>query len=280
MNVNDFELIADILKERSGFTLARERAYLLESRLSSVARKWKFQGFDELAGAVRENGDEALLSDIVQAMTITETHFFRDRTPFYQFRDLVLPHLLQQKAEARSFRVWCAGCSSGQEVYSIAMMLEDRKEDLAGWTYEIVGTDLSIEMLARAKQGLYTQLEVQRGLPITYLIKYFEQENDRWRIHEPIRQMTRFQPLNLLDDMGSMGRFDVVFCRYVLGGFDPDVRKRTLAGITGQLTDDGVLYLGLDESAECLSGRLQPIPGARGLYGLDDSMADDTRMAS
>ena len=126
MNVNDFELIANILKGRAGITLAREKAYLLESRLSSVARKWSFSGFDELAASVRDNSDEALLSDIVQAMTITATHFFRDRTPFYQFRDLVLPHLLQQKAETRSFRVWCAGCSSGQEVYSLAMMRKQR----------------------------------------------------------------------------------------------------------------------------------------------------------
>jgi chemotaxis protein methyltransferase CheR len=280
MNVNDFELIADILKERSGFTLAREKAYLLESRLSTVARKWKFKGFEELAVTAREGRDEALLSDIVQAVTITETHFFRDRTPFFQFRDLVLPHLLQQRAEARSLRIWSAGCSSGQEAYSLAMMLEDRREDLAGWTFEIVGTDLSIDMLARAKQGLYTQLEVQRGLPIDYLVRYFEQENDRWRLHEPVRKMTKFQPFNLLDDMSSLGRFDVVFCRYVLGGLGSDVLGNVLEGITDRLNDDGVLCVGFDEMGVCMNERLQPIPGARGLYGLDDGAETDTRMAS
>ena len=281
MNVSDFELVADILKSRSGVELPREKAYLLESRLNPVARKWSFRGFDELAQALRQDGEDALLRDIVQAMTITDTYFFRDLKPFRQFSDLVLPHLLQEKKADRRFRIWCAGCSSGQEPYSLAMLLKDREPELAGWRYEILGTDLSADMLARAKTGLYTQLEVQRGLPITYLVKYFEKQDERWRIQDPARETVEFQPFNLLDDMAPLGRFDIIFCRNVLKHLAEEVRLSVLNRMVDLLDDNGLLCLGLNESVAALGGRLQPIPGLHGMFGpFQDTPAEKTRLAS
>lgn len=266
MNVTDFEMIARLLKERSGLALSKEKAYLVESRLNPVARKWNFSGFDELAQAVRKGGDEALLVDVTEAMTTNESFFFRDQKPFDQFKDVVLPHLLQHRALRKSFRIWSAACSSGQEPYTLAMMLKENAALLAGWRVEIVATDLSSEILTRAKDGLYSQFEVQRGLPITLLVKYFKQAGDRWQISEEIRKMVRFQQLNLLGDLRGLGQFDVIFCRNVLIYFDPPTKTQVLDKIADTLPRDGFLYLGGAETVLGMTTRFQPMPGQRGIY--------------
>ncbi len=268
MNVTDFELIARLLLERSGLALNKEKAYLLESRLNPVARKWNFSGFDELAQAIRKNNDEALLVDVTEAMTTNESFFFRDQRPFDQFTDIVLPHLLETRAAKRSFRIWSAACSSGQEPYTLAMLLKDQAKKLAGWRVEIVATDLSNEILDKAKEGLYSQFEVQRGLPITLLVKHFVQVGDRWQIDDSLRKMITFRQFNLLGDPSSLGRFDVVFCRNVLIYFDMPTKTRVLEGIADLLPSDGFLYLGGAETVLGTTGRFQIIRGQRGIYGL------------
>ncbi len=268
MNVTDFELIAQLLKERSGLALNKEKAYLLESRLNPVARKWNFSGFDELAQAIRTNNDEALLVDVTEAMTTNESFFFRDQRPFEQFNDIVLPHLLEARAAKRSFRIWSAACSSGQEPYTLAMLLKEHADKLAGWRVEIVATDLSNEILDKAKEGLYSQFEVQRGLPITLLVKHFVQVGDRWQIDDSLTKMIKFQQFNLLGDFSSLGRFDVVFCRNVLIYFDMPTKTRVLEGIADLLPPDGFLYLGGAETVLGTTDRFQIIPGQRGIYGL------------
>jgi chemotaxis protein methyltransferase CheR len=268
MNVTDFELIAQLLKERSGLALNKEKAYLLESRLNPVARKWNFSGFDELAQAIRTNKDEALLVDVTEAMTTNESFFFRDQRPFEQFNDIVLPHLLEARAAKRSFRIWSAACSSGQEPYTLAMLLKEHADKLAGWRVEIVATDLSNEILDKAKEGLYSQFEVQRGLPITLLVKHFVQVGDRWQIDDSLTKMIKFQQFNLLGDLSSLGRFDVVFCRNVLIYFDMPTKTQVLEGIADLLPPDGFLYLGGAETVLGTTDRFQIIPGQRGIYGL------------
>ncbi len=268
MNVTDFELIAQLLKERSGLALNKEKAYLLESRLNPVARKWNFSGFDELAQAIRTKNDEALLVDVTEAMTTNESFFFRDQRPFDQFKDIVLPHLLEARAAKRSFRIWSAACSSGQEPYTLAMLLQQHADRLAGWRVEIVATDLSNEILDKAKEGLYSQFEVQRGLPITLLVKHFVQVGDRWQIDDSLRKMIKFQQFNLLDDLSTLGRFDVVFCRNVLIYFDMPTKTQVLEGIAGLLPPDGFLYLGGAETVLGTTDRFQIIQGQRGIYGL------------
>ena len=280
MNVNDFDLICRILKERSGLTLAKDKAYLLESRLLPVARKWKFANFEELARVIRTKPDEALLRDVTEAMTTNESFFFRDIKPFDQFRDIVLPHMLKARAQQKSMRIWSAACSSGQEPYSLSMILSENAAKLQGWRVEIVATDLSTEILTRARDGLYSQFEVQRGLPIQYLVKYFQQAGDRWQINKPIRDMVQYRPFNLLQPMAPLGRFDVVFCRNVLIYFDQPTKTKVLDGIAGQMADDGFLYLGGAETILGVTERFQLIEGQRGIYGIQAASRPGVKAAA
>ncbi|MDH3476600.1 MAG: protein-glutamate O-methyltransferase CheR [Rhodospirillales bacterium] len=274
MNVNDFELVAKLLKERSGLVLNEQKAYLLESRLNPVARRHAFKGFDELAQAIRLGKDEKLLADVTEAMTTNESFFFRDSKPFDQFRDMVLPHLLEHRAQAKSFRIWSAACSNGQEPYSLAMILKENEAKLAGWKVDIVATDLSKEVLDKAAGGRYSQFEVQRGLPINLMVKYFKQDEDLWRIDDGIRKMVAFKTFNLLDDPSPLGRFDVVFCRNVLIYFDQQTKGQVLGRIAKRLPPDGFLYLGGAETVLGISDDFQLIPGQRGVYGLKQPGVD------
>ena len=268
MNLNDFDLISKILKERSGLVLGQDKAYLLESRLNPVARKWQFKGFDDLADAIRTKKDEALIRDITEAMTTNESFFFRDNKPFDQFRDIVLPHLLEHRKTKRSIRIWSAACSSGQEPYSLSMILKEQAAKLAGWKVEIIATDLSTEILAKAREGLYSQFEVQRGLPINLLVKYFKQEGDRWQLDAGIRGMVRFREFNLLQSLTALGQFDVVFCRNVLIYFDQETKGKVLGNISKLMPEDGFLFLGGAETVLGVSEDFQLMSGQRGIYGL------------
>jgi chemotaxis protein methyltransferase CheR len=268
MRVEDFDMFSTLLKQRSGLVLTRDKAYLLESRLMPVARKWNMKGLEELAITVRTRKDEALLRDITEAMTTNESSFFRDQKPFDQFRQLVLPRLMAARAAKRSIRIWSAACSSGQEAYSLAMILNDEAAKLAGWRVEIVGTDISAEMVERSKAGVYTQFEVQRGLPITMLVKHFKQNGDKWQISPQLRQMASFREWNLLGDLSALGQFDIVFCRNVLIYFDGPTKGKVLEGIARQMPQDGVLYLGGAETVLGITDRFKPVDGQRGLYSL------------
>ena len=268
MNIGDFEMIARLLKERSGLTLKQDKAYLLESRLNPVARRHNLEGVVELAAALRLAEDERLARDVTEAMTTNESFFFRDSKPFDQFRDLVLPQLLEARSLQRSIRIWSAACSNGQEPYSLAMLLKERGAALAGWDIEIIATDLSQEVLAKAEEGLYSQFEVQRGLPINLLVKYFKQEEDGWRIDPEIRKMVTYKPFNLLDSFRALGRFDVIFCRNVLIYFDQETKARVLNGMADIMSEDGFLYLGGAETVLGITERFQLMPSHRGIYGL------------
>jgi chemotaxis protein methyltransferase CheR len=201
-------------------------------------------------------------------MTTNESFFFRDGHPFESFRHEILPRLLASRAARRRIRIWSAACASGQEPYSLAMILADEAVRLAGWQVEIVATDLSTEILERARAGLYSHFEVQRGLPIQYLAKYFEPEGERWRIARPLREAIDFRPFNLLDDAASLGAFDVVFCRNVLIYFDEATKTRVLEGLARQMPGDGYLILGGAETVLGITDRFVPLPAHRGVYGL------------
>ena len=268
MTVTDFEFICQILRERSGLVLTNDKAYLLESRLLPVARKWKLATFDDLVRVIRTKMDEAVVRDVVEAMTTNESFFFRDTKPFDQFKALVLPALLKSRAASRTIRIWSAACSSGQEPYSLAMILSEMAAQLNGWKIEIVGTDLSTEILNRAKEGMYSQFEVQRGLPITMLVKYFAQIGDRWQINAKIRGMVQYREFNLLQDPMPLGRFDVVFCRNVLIYFDQPTKTRVLNTVSKLMPEDGFLFLGGAETVLGITDKFQMVPGQRGVYGV------------
>ncbi|GAB3452212.1 CheR family methyltransferase [Insolitispirillum peregrinum] len=267
MKPDDFDFLAKMLKERSGLVLTPDKSYLLESRLMPVARKRGLKGLEDLVAQLRRR-DEALAADVTDAMTTNESFFFRDQKPFDQFRDVVLPNLLRTRATKRSFRIWCAAASSGQEPYSLAMILKEHAARLAGWKVEIVGTDLSREILQKARSGLYSQFEVQRGLPIQLLVKYFQKRDDQWELDPAVRSMVQFKEWNLLQDMKALGTFDVVFCRNVLIYFDQPTKSVVLENMSKQMTDDAVLYLGGAETVLGISERFKPIPSQRGVYAV------------
>jgi chemotaxis protein methyltransferase CheR len=277
MTVTDFEFICQILRERSGLVLTNDKAYLLESRLLPVARKWKLATFDDLVRVIRSKMDEAVIRDVVEAMTTNESFFFRDTKPFDQFKALVLPALLKSRAASRTIRIWSAACSSGQEPYSLAMILSEMAAQLNGWKIEIVGTDLSTEILNRAKEGMYSQFEVQRGLPITMLVKNFSQIGDRWQINAKIRGMVQYKEFNLLQDPMPLGRFDVVFCRNVLIYFDQPTKTRVLNSVAKLMPEDGFLFLGGAETVLGITDKFQMVPGQRGVYGVASTSASGAR---
>jgi len=279
MNVNDFEYIAQLLYQRSGLVITQEKAYLLESRLNPVARRWDLDGIDALIGALRSKKDEKLMVDVTEAMTTNESFFFRDNRPFDQFKEIVLPHMLEARAARKQIRIWSAACSSGQEPYTLAMILKEEAARLAGWRIEIVATDLSTEILNKAKEGLYSQFEVQRGLPITLLMKYFSQEGEKWRISEEVRRMVTYKSFNLLDNPSALGSFDVVFCRNVLIYFDQQTKGQVLARVAQIMPADGFLYLGGAETVLGISDSFEVVPGQRGVYRLTNGGSSLNRKA-
>lgn len=266
MKPDDFQFLATLVKERSGLVLTQDKSYLLESRLMPVARKRGMKGLEDLVTALKGRMDEALANEITEAMTTNESFFFRDIKPFDIFKDTVLPNLIKTRQSKKSFRIWCAAASSGQEPYSIAMILKEAAAQLPGWKIEIVGTDISTEILNKAKAGLYSQFEVQRGLPVQLLVKYFKKRDDLWEIDPALRAMVQYREFNLLGDMKSLGTFDVVFCRNVLIYFDQQTKGAVLGNIAKQMTDDGVLYLGGAETVLGISDAFKPVQGLRGIY--------------
>jgi chemotaxis protein methyltransferase CheR len=261
----DFEYLRKFLKDQSGLDLALDKQYLVESRLTPLARKAGLSGISDLVQKMK-SGAGALSVDVVEAMTTNETFFFRDKTPFEHLRDTVIPALVQARAARRSLRIWCAAGSTGQEPYSIAMCLKEYGAALAGWRTEIIATDLSNEVLEKSRAGLYSQFEVQRGLPIQLLIKYFKQVGELWQINADIRAMVQHRQLNLLQDFSHLGTFDVVFCRNVLIYFDQETKIRIFTRLAKRMESDGFLALGAAETVVGLTDVFKPHPDKRGLY--------------
>ncbi|NQV20431.1 MAG: hypothetical protein HQ511_03340, partial [Rhodospirillales bacterium] len=228
---------------------------------------------EELVAVIRKGSDEALLTEITDAMTTNESYFFRDATPFELFEQHTLPALIESRAHKKSLRIWCAAASTGQEPYTIAMVLKENAHKLKDWRIEIVATDISGEVLEKAKAGLYSQFEVQRGLPIQMLVKYFTQVGEMWQIDSSLKAMVDYRFFNLLEDPGKLGRFDVVFCRNVLIYFDQETKGKVLDRIAGLLPPDGAVYLGAAETVIGVTGNFRPVKGKRGIYELSSTQA-------
>ncbi|WP_322516067.1 protein-glutamate O-methyltransferase CheR [Rhodopseudomonas palustris] len=261
----DYDYLQKVLKDRSGLMLSADKKYLLESRLLPLARKLGLPGISELVQKMR-SGAEAVTHDVVEAMTTNETFFFRDKTPFDHFKDSVIPELIKARAGRRSLRIWCAASSTGQEPYSLAMILKEKAAELAGWRIEIVATDLSPEVLEKSKAGLYTQFEVQRGLPIQFLVKYFKQDGTMWQLNADVRSMVQYRPFNLLQDFAPLGKFDVIFCRNVLIYFDQATKSDIFNRLMKANEPDGYLFLGAAETVVGLTESYKVCPKRRGVY--------------
>ena len=267
MTPENFDLVARLVKDRSGIVLTADKLYMLETRLTPILKREGLASLDALALRLRGAPAGPLIEAVTEALTTNETSFFRDGAPFEHLR-LLLPRLAAARPAGAVLRIWSAACSTGQEAYSVAMIARELALGLAGRRIEILGTDIAQEVLARAREGLFTQFEVQRGLPVQRLVKHFSKEEGRWRIAPELRAMTRFERGNLLEDLRGLGRFDVIFCRNVLIYFDPPTKTKVMAALAERLAPDGVLYLGGAETVLGLTDRLVPVPGQRGAYEL------------
>jgi len=275
----DYEYLRKLLKDRSGLDLSADKQYLIESRLLPLSRKAGLAGISELVQKMK-GGSAATTTQVVEAMTTNETFFFRDKLPFDHFRVSIMPEILKARASRKSLRIWCAAGSTGQEPYSLAMCLKEMSAAISGWRIEILATDLSQEVLEKSRVGIYSQFEVQRGLPIQMLVKYFKQTGELWQINPDIRAMVQHRQLNLLHDFSQLGVFDVIFCRNVLIYFDQDTKIDIFNRLARITEPDGFLVLGAAETVVGLTDVFKPIPERRGLYRPNATRAAPARISA
>jgi chemotaxis protein methyltransferase CheR len=259
-----FSAIATMLKARSGLMLGPEKLYLLETRLATMMRREGARDLTALAEKLRPGN--ALEREVVEAMTTNESLFFRDTKPFDALRLRILPRLHAARPAGTKLRIWSAAASTGQEAYSIAMVTAEMGAALGGRRIEIVATDIAREPLQRARDGIYSQFEIQRGLPMQLLVKYFAKLDGQWQIKPALRAAVEFREWNLLADLRALGQFDVVFCRNVLIYFDAPTKTRVLKALARQVAADGVLFLGGAESVLGLSNAFHTTPGEAAAY--------------
>lgn len=268
MNTESFAAIAGLVRARSGIVLTPDKGYMLETRLVPILKQENIASLDALAVRLRDPRAETLARAVTEALTTNESSFFRDGKPFDHLKRL-LPRLRASRPATHKMRIWSAACSTGQEAYSVAIILRE----LGMQNAEIYGSDLSREVVERARDGSFTQFEVQRGLPVQMLVKYFKQEGSKWRAAPELRAMTRFEERNLLADHRTLGRFDVIFCRNVLIYFDPPTKGKVMNALAAQLAPDGVMYLGGAETVLGLTDRLVPVTGERGAYARAEAVS-------
>ena len=246
MTPQDRELVARLCADRAGLRVDPDKGYVLENRLGPVARREGFASVHEFVSAVRDRDEERLIWAAVEAMSPAETTFFREPATFDRIVGEALPELARRR-EGGTLRLWAAACGAGQEVYSLAMALDESAP--AGVTIEIFASDLSDRRLEKAQAGLYSQFEVQRGLSARRLVRHFESRDDSFVLSPRVRQMVRWRRVNLMEDLGRLGQFDLVLCRNLLGYLLEDARARVLAGLQGALAPGGWLVLGETEAA-------------------------------
>ena len=265
MRPDDIETIRQFVHARSGVVIDPTKTYSIETRLAPVARREGFASIDDLIAAIRERREDRLIWAAAEALVAGESSFFRDHAPFEAFRDEILPALAASR-QGRPIKVWSAACGTGQEPYSLAMILDDERSKLLGAKVELFGSDISERALEKAASGVYSQFEVQRGLPIRLLVRHFEKTDESWILNARIRQAVRWRRINLLADLRALGQFDVIFCRNAISAFDPQTRRRVLEQLARALPDDGWLVLGLDETVVGVTEAFRAAPGRRGLY--------------
>jgi chemotaxis protein methyltransferase CheR len=266
MKTIDFDVYKNLLYAKSGYVITTDKSYLLESRLAPVIKKHGIETMDMLTQKLRGAAPSVLIEDIVDAMTTNETMFFRDQKPFDKFRDFIVPNMLKAKGPNCTVRIWSAACSSGQEPYCLAMLMKENAMKWAGIKFEIIATDLSREILDQARAGKYSQFEVQRGMPIMMLVKYFTQTGETWTIKDEIKNMVQFKQFNLLDSMDQFGTFDVIFCRNVLIYFDQVTKGKILEKMSRRVYKHGYLFMGGAETVLGITTSFKPLEGERGVY--------------
>ncbi|MFL6720829.1 MAG: CheR family methyltransferase [Sphingomonas sp.] len=261
-------ILAGLLEARTGQQLTLSRRWRIETALSALMRERGISTLDELITILVMGKEPSLSQNVVEALLNNETYFFRDRGPFDVVQRHALVELAQRRAKSKRLRIWSAGCSTGQEVYSLAMLFAEAPQDWRGWTIDVLGTDVSTSCIDRARSGTYSQFEVQRGLGINQMIKWFEEVADGWRAVETLRRPVRFQVHNLLEPAPHPGDFDIVLCRNVLLYLSPEKKALAFERIAGAMAEDGWLMLGAGETVIGQTGKLGADVNARGLYRL------------
>jgi chemotaxis protein methyltransferase CheR len=268
-------ILAGLLEARTGQQLTMSRRWRIETALSVLMRERGIGTLDELITILVMGKEPNLSQQVVEALLNNETYFFRDRAPFDLLQRYALPELAQRREKSRRLRIWSAGCSTGQEVYSLAMLFAEEPQKWVGWTVDILGTDVSTSCIDRARHGIYSQFEVQRGLGINQTIKWFEEGAEGWRAVEPLRKPVRFHVHNLLEPAPHPGGFDIVLCRNVLLYLNPEKKTLAFERIASAMAEDGWLMLGAGETVIGQTGKLGADINARGLYRL---MGDGSRV--
>jgi len=268
MRPDNLDYLVAWLQERTGFALGRDQMHLVEGRLFPVARKFAMGDLDTLVSELRSGKTSDLPVDVADAMMTAETAFFRDPAVFAGLRDRVLPALVAARGSERRLRIWCAGVSTGQEAYSLAMLARNPALGLDGWQVEIVATDVSRQAIERARAGSYSHFEIQTGLPARLMVENFRRQQERWTVLEPLRRAVAFKEHNLLAEAGAPGGCDLVLCRYVLRSCAERARADILGRIVGQIGPGGLVCLGLDEAEMAAQAGLMPLDGALGIFVL------------
>jgi chemotaxis protein methyltransferase CheR len=258
--------VCTMVRERSAIELEESKAYLIEARLMPLAKRHGFTTADEFINGVRTKRQPDVERCLVEAMTTNETSFYRDIHPFNALRLTILPELRSRCAPQRSLNIWSAACSSGQELYSIAILIREHFPDLASWKLQLVGTDLSENILERARSGKFSQVEMNRGLPAPLLLKYFERDGMTWQLRSELRAMTKFTKLNLIEQWPALPHMDVVFLRNVLIYFSPDTKRRILQKVRQTMAPHGVLFLGAAETTMGLDSSFQRVEADRSVF--------------
>ena len=260
-------ILASLLEAKTGQQLAMNRRWRIETALASIMRERGYDGIDQLVSRLVARADPGLQDAVIEALLNNETYFFRDRLPFDLLMAGPIKRLERERAGRKRLSIWCAGCSSGQEAYSLAMSFADEKLRWAGWQIEIVGTDLSKSAIQRAKSGTYSQFEVQRGLPVMQMIRYFDElGGGDWQISEALRRQVRFEARNIIDAAPAPGRFDIILCRNLLLYFSPDMRRLAFNRLSEAVAPDGALMLGAGETVLGQTDRFVSDADCRGLY--------------
>lgn len=273
-------ILASLLEARTGQQLATNRRWRVDTALAAIMRERGFATADELVGRLVSNKDHALTDQVIEALLNNETYFFRDKLPFDLLLGGPVQRLAGTRAATRRLAIWCAGCSTGQEAYSLAMAFAEDQARWRGWTIEIVGSDLSRSAIERARSGLYSQFEVQRGLPVMQMLRWFREDGgQQWRIADQLRDMVRFETGNLIGTPPSPGRFDIILCRNVLLYFAPDMRRLAFNRFASSIAPDGALMLGAGETVLGQTDRFVSDPDCRGLYRLAQPAASTARVA-
>jgi chemotaxis protein methyltransferase CheR len=262
----DFDFVAGLLKSSSGLSLSPAKTYLLDSRVTPLLRRYGLRTTRDFVTALRTDEKGTMLTELSEAMATYETYFYRDISPFESLQTRVLPKLREIRQGQRRLRIWSAACSTGQEPYSLAMMFEEEKHLWAGWSIEILATDVSTTALTRAREGIYSQFEVQRGLPIRNLMAFFVQEGDQWRVKPQLKKWLRFEQVNLLQPLTQLGTFDIILCRNALIYFDAETKSRVLGHLADVISPDGVLVMGSAETTLHYSDLFTLHPDDRTLY--------------